>query len=106
MPGHPGRPAPQAAPVTDGRLAKLLNVLSQRDEWFDTHCPAHTDLDPSFSFKDDPGGLVLLCRAGCPFEKIAAALREHFPKETFVFAQKQPAQKRHIAAAQPYHAQA
>jgi len=103
MPRHPGRPAPQTAPVTASRLAKLIPVHTQRNEWFDTNCPAHKDTNPSFAFKDDPDGLVVLCRAGCMFEKIAAALREDFPKETFVFATKQPGQKRQVIEVYPYH---
>lgn len=42
-----------------------------------THCPAHTDLSPSFSVKPgQDGGAVWHCFGGCPKEETTSALRE------------------------------
>ena len=75
---------------------------TQRGDWYDANCPAHTDLKPSFSFTDAPDGLLVFCHAGCTFEEIAAALREAFPRETFAFAKRQTRQKRQIVATYDY----
>ncbi len=38
------------------------------------HCPAHDDANPSLSFTDTNGKMLLKCHAGCPVDKIFAAL--------------------------------
>ncbi|MDO8532659.1 MAG: DUF3631 domain-containing protein [Dehalococcoidia bacterium] len=41
------------------------------------HCPAHDDHNPSLSIGEGEGGRVLVhCQAGCPQDKVIAALRE------------------------------
>src|SRR5207244_1088167 len=42
-----------------------------------THCPAHTDRDPSLSVSNGRNGRpVVRCHAGCPQDVVIAALRE------------------------------
>jgi hypothetical protein len=41
-----------------------------------THCPGHGDDGPSLNVDDKGGTVVVRCHAGCPQEKVIAALRE------------------------------
>jgi P4 family phage/plasmid primase-like protien len=62
--------------MTPQELAQALGK-ARRDgkEWLGL-CPGHNDHDPSLSIREDNGKLLLVCRAGCPQERVIAALRE------------------------------
>lgn len=81
-------------------LAELLGA-ERRGKWYDAHCPAHDDERPSFSFTGTRAGTVLLCRAGCTPEAVAAALRKRFPQ--LELGKLAPRGKRTVVAAYPYH---
>jgi len=60
------------------RLANKLGAQRRGAEWVTT-CLSHRDTDPSLSFRQGDRGLVATCRAGCPADKVFAALREAHP---------------------------
>jgi hypothetical protein len=60
-------------------LEKVLNNLpgapKPSGDGFVACCPAHDDHDPSLSIREmDDGRVLLHCHAGCPMEKVVAAL--------------------------------
>jgi hypothetical protein len=62
--------------MTAVEFARLVKGARRRrgSDWWDARCPAHNDRRASLSFADGDVSLVLNCHAGCPREKIAAAV--------------------------------
>lgn len=56
-------------------VVKRLKAHKSGDGWT-ARCPAHDDQHESLTIGQGQGGRILLhCHAGCPFEKVAAALK-------------------------------
>lgn len=54
-------------------LSRLDKVKGRNGSWI-ACCPAHTDLRPSLSIRDDDGKILLHCFAGCEVDAILAAV--------------------------------
>ena len=75
-----------------GPLAALLTLLDefgpvqQAGDEFRCFCPAHDDKGPSLyvGLGHEPGHLIMNCKAGCPYTKVAEALKVD-PTEAFYF---------------------
>jgi hypothetical protein len=77
----------------DSVLSRLKSVRRTRSGW-QACCPAHDDRRPSLSLTQAPDGTLLLkCHAGCPTERIVAALgldlRDLFPNRGSTMNDKQ-----------------
>ena len=80
----PSAKAGEALPLI---LARLRGVTRTRDNEWKALCPAHDDHNPSLSVRFAEDGKILIkCHAGCPTEKVMAALgltmADLFPRDT------------------------
>jgi hypothetical protein len=88
--------------VEFSRLIRNARPRSDRTGWWDGCCPGHDDQRASLSFRDGDRGLILECHAGCPFEKIAAAVGRR-PADFFRENGHRPErEQRHIVAVYDY----
>lgn len=64
-------------------IRRRVDSVEETASGYQGCCPAHDDSNPSLSFKEEDGKVLLNCHAGCPTEEVVDALglemRDLFP---------------------------